>query len=182
MDKLATEKRAYYLGKGEALHNLGFSEGQIKTAFVREGMSKEAADELVKEAIFQAIGRGIAMGGKHLARAGGRAVARGTSKLMAPAAQGFKGQVGRAGAHAMKTMGGIGRKAGSGIVSSGAAFARNPAKAVGSGVLQAGQGTLFGGGKGMGGMIGKGIFGAQTASMLMPGGETPHIPRPYGMN
>ncbi len=52
---------------------------------------------------------------------------------------------------------------------------------MGHGALQAGQGMLFGGGKGLGGAVGKGIFGAGTASMLMPGGQEPQLPRPYGM-
>lgn len=170
MEKLSAKQQAYYVGKIAALQTLGFSEDYIKEAF-----EKEAALP------FAAIGNLISRGGAALARGGGRLAARGASKAMAPAAQGLSGRLGRMGASAMQSLGGIGQKAGKGIVQSGRAFKVNPMKAVGGGALQAGQGMLFGGGKGMGGVVGKGLFGLGTASMLMPGGQPAQMPRPYGM-
>lgn len=42
--------RAEYIGAARAFHDLGFSPGQVKIAFIKQGMSPEDADLMVKEA------------------------------------------------------------------------------------------------------------------------------------
>jgi len=180
MQKLSADQEAHLLGRAQAFRSLGFSEEQVKVAFVQDGISPEEAESLVKEAWAGAVAGLIGRGGSLLARLGSRVAARGASKMMSPAAQGIGGRIGRFNASAMQRMGGLGQRAGRGLVGSARAFKANPMKALGGGALQAGQGMLFGGGKGLGGAIGKGIFGASTASMLMPGGQSPQIPQPYG--
>ena len=174
------EKRAYYIGKAQALRTLGFTEETVKTAFVQEGLSVDTAQFLIKEAFWgtaaSLLGRGILGAGRMLAGGAGRLAAGGAARAAAPG-------VGRAGqllGKGMQTAGQLGQKAGRGISRSGIAFARNPAKAVGKGAWNFGQGAMMGQGGGMGGTLGKGMFGYQVANMMAPGGQTPQVPMPYG--
>jgi len=175
MNKLAMEKRAFYLGKAHALQGLGFTEERIKVAFIQEGLSKEAADELVKEAILGRlaglVGKGVAALGRGAGAAGkwaGKGLAKGTRM------GNLQGKVGiQAG------------KAAKGLQKGLQGMQTAPLQTMGGGVKNFGSGLLMGGGKGVGGTLGKGMFAAGTAAAFMPGGggEAPQPqpqPRQYG--
>lgn len=187
MEKLSQAelvKLSNMVGRIHALNHIGYSPEQIKTAFVNRGFNAEHVDVLIKEAFLGALagtlGRGIVGAGRALSGAGGRAALSGASKAMAPARAGLAGRLGQMGAKAQQSMGGMLQGAGRGLSRSGVAFARNPLKATGKGLLNFGQGAMLGGGKGLGGTLGKGVFGVSMANMLMPGGQSPQIPQPYG--
>jgi hypothetical protein len=48
-----------YMGKAQAFKDLGFSPGQIKVAFVAEGLPEDYADTLCKEAFWGMLGAGL---------------------------------------------------------------------------------------------------------------------------
>lgn len=187
MDKSATY---HSQGAVHALASLGFSENQISRKLQSDGIRKEAADILTKEALLgSAIGGVLRAGGKLLAGKGANLARAGTSRMMAPAQAGAQGILGRGIASAQQTAGRTGLQIGRGIASSGRAFQKNPMATLGRGALEAGKGAIFAGGKGAGGILGKGMFGASLASSLsnpsqiqMPqayGGLT-RYPSPYG--
>ena len=158
------EKQSFYAGKAHALYNLGFTEERIKVAFVQEGLSKEAADELIKEAFWGrlagmavkglgALGRGAGTAAKAAGKWGGQGIAKGTRM------GNLQGKVGIQAGRAAKGL----QKGFQGMQTA-------PLKTLGGGVKNFGSGVLMGGGKGVGGAMGKGMFAAGTASMLMPGG------------
>ncbi len=62
----------YYSGLATALHQLGHTPEQVKTACVQRGASDPYADALIKEAFFGAIGRGLVAGGKYIGKALGK--------------------------------------------------------------------------------------------------------------
>jgi len=177
MKKFASEmeKHAYYVGKARAYHTAGLTEGMIKRAFVDDGFSAHDADALVKLAILGAIGRGVIAGGRALTRGGSQLVGQAGKAWMG----GQGGSAGMLGARALGGLGQLGQKAGRGLSRAGVAFARNPAAATGKGALEAGKGMLYGGGKGVGGALGKGAFGYSMYSMLKGPGQV-QMPQAYG--
>jgi len=173
MIKLSKEQQkfAHQVGVARALGDRGYSPEAIKLAFVQSGISPEVSDELVKIAIWGLLGRGAAMAAKGIARYGGKA---GAGLMRAGASQG--GRLGKALWHGGKGM----RGATSGLTKGVRAFGQRPISALGSGAQNFGKGLLFGGGKGIGGVVGKGVFAGGTASMLL-GGNKPKMPQgPYG--
>jgi len=173
MIKLSKEQQkfAHQVGVARALGDNGYSPEAIKLAFVQSGVSPEVSDELVKIAIWGLLGRGAAMAARGIARYGGKA---GAGLMRAGASKG--GTIGN-----LLTKGGKGmRGATAGLTKGVSAFGKRPIHALGGGAQNFGKGLLFGGGKGVGGVIGKGAFGAGTASMIF-GGNKPKMPQgPYG--
>jgi hypothetical protein len=193
MEKLSTH---YLLGQAQAFMHMGIPEEQVKVAFEqRYGLSSADAESLVKEANPLALlgagirfgGRALAGGAANLARRGGAQLMKGNiSKAFNPTMLGRAGGLMRQGlGGTMQAVGRTGLKAGRGLASSGRAFQAAPLQSLGRGAVEAGKGALFMGGKGVGGVIGKGMFGASMASMLGGGGGqqgTPQMqmPQPYG--
>ncbi len=173
MEKLSAEKRAYYQGKAQTFRDLGFSSDAVKLAFIQEGVPALQADLLVKEAFGALLARGLAGAGKFLAR--------GAGKLLRPAAQaGAKATMGQ------KAMGMVGRgmgNAGRGLIGGAKGVTQmGVPRALGHGAKNFGSGLLLGGGKGIGGTMGKGMFAAGTAAAFMPSGgsKPPQMPQQYG--
>ncbi len=179
MEKTAIEKYAFYVGKAQALDNMGFSENMIKTAFVAEGLSPDEADALVKEAVIgQAVGGALRWGSKLLGRgaAGLRKGVRFAQGARGPLAKGqtapFAERAQSWGAKQLGNAAGAVSKAGTGMKNA-------PLQTLGRGAIEAGKGAMFGGGKGIGGAIGKGAFGASMYNMMTGPGK-PQAPQAYG--
>lgn len=154
-----------YTGKIAALHTLGYAREDVNAALVSEGFDKEAADALTKVAFMgavSAIGRGIMGAGKALRTLGGVGAAKGIASAAKSGGKGVSGMLGKAQGMAGKGVGRLGKQ----MQNAGQSFQASPLKSMGHGAMQAGQGMLFGGGKGLGGSIGKGAFGLSTASAL----------------
>lgn len=166
MEKLAAYQS---LGRAHALAELG--------------LAKEAAEEMAKEAWLGAaagaIGRGIAGVGGGIASRGAAQTAKGFGKMMAPARAGLAGRAGQMGAQAQRGLGALGTRAGTGMEQAGRAFAASPGKALWGGAKNFGQGAMLMGGKGVGGALGKGAFGASMYSTLAGPGQ-PQMPQAYG--
>lgn len=162
MEKLAAYQS---LGRAHALAELG--------------LAKEATDEMSKEAIWGAIGRGIAGLGGRLASRGAAQTARGFGKMMAPARAGLAGRAGQVGARAQQSLGSLGTQVGTGIGQAGRAFAANPGRALWGGAKNFGAGAMTMQGRGLGGALGKGAFGASMYGMLSGPGQ-PQMPQAYG--
>ncbi len=172
MNKLADYR---LLGKADALVKLGFSQDFVTAALVDAGMPKEAAEGLTKEAIYGQIGRGIASLGSKLL-GGAAKIAPMSATRAAPAATGLLGR----GVTAARGAGSaLGQRAGQGLQQAGTAFAANPAKALWGGAKNFGSGAMTMQGKGLGGALGKGAFGASMYGMLSGPGQV-QAPQAYG--
>lgn len=177
MDKFAEYQ---FRGQADALAKLGFPEDRISGTLVTQGLTKEAADEMVKEAALGAlIGGGLRAAGRFLAPRAANLARAGASRAMAPAQAGARGLLGRGLAGAQRTVGQMGLKAGRGLASSGRAFQQAPLGTLGRGAVEAGKGALFMGGKGIGGTLGKGMFGASMYGALSGPGQV-QTPQAYG--
>ena len=173
MEKLSMHVRARYLGKAQAYQSLGFSEYQVKVAFVQEGIPEYHADELVKEAFCGAIGTAV-RGGLTAAKAlgssgllsGAKALGRGATAAGKWAGKGISrgGTLG-------KVQGSIGVNAGKaakGISTGMKDFAANPGATAWQGAKNFGNGALFMGGKGVAANAGKATFaGSMVAPMVL---------------
>ena len=179
------EKFAAYqsLGKASALVKLGFAEGTVVALLEAEGLGKEAAEGITKEAILSAaagaIGKGIASLGGRLASRGAAQTAQGFGKMMAPARAGLAGRVGQMGAQAQRGLGSLGTRAGTGIQQAGKAFAANPAGALWGGAKNFGNSAMTMQGKGLGGALGKPVFAGSMYGMLSGPGQV-QMPQAYG--
>ena len=178
MDKFATYQ---FQGKADAFTSMGLSPEVVSALLVQDGMSKEAADAMIKEALPIAglIGGGLRAAGKFLAPRAANLARAGASKAMAPARAGAQGLLGRGAAGAQQAIGRAGLQAGRGLASAGRAFQAAPMRTLGRGAMEAGKGALFMGGKGLGGTVGKGIFAGTMASSLMGPGQV-QMPQAYG--
>jgi hypothetical protein len=176
-----------YIGRATAFSTLGFTPGRIKLAFIRDGLSGQTADYIIKEAFGSLVARGLGAAGKFLGRWGSKfpAGAVGATKalpgqLALPGMQSAVKPLG-AGQRFMNFAGRQSRTLGSHF--GGAANAVNEKgllSAMGGGALEAGKGMFMMPGKsGLGRTIGQGAMIGSMGSMLIPGGGTPP-PMPYG--
>ncbi len=162
------EKRAYYFGKIAALHSLGFSENQIKTAFMQEGLPHYTADALVKEAAIPGLGA-LASGAARLFGRGAAALGRGAKSMGAWAGKGAA--KGTSMGNLQSKAGIQARKATTGLQRGLEGLETAPLQTLSGGAKNFGSGLLMGGGKGVGGTLGKGLFAANTAAAFMPRGD-----------
>lgn len=180
MDKFAAYQS---FGKATALVKLGFAEGYVAASLEADGLSKEAAESLTKEAFLGAaagaIGRGIAGLGGRLASRGAAQTAKGFGRMMTPARAGLAGRAGQMGAQAQRGLGSLGTRAGTGIQQAGQAFAKNPMSTLWGGAKNFGSGAMTMQGRGLGGALGKGAFGASMYGMMSGPGQ-PQMPQAYG--
>ena len=173
MIKLSKEQYTFArsIGVTRALYDSGYTPEAIKLAYTSQGIPGDYADELVKEAIWGGIARGLGMAAKGLAGFGSKA---GKGLMAAGANQ--SGVLGRG----LTSAGKVTRGATAGLTKGLRGLQRNPVQTTIGGAQNFGKGLLFGGGKGVGGALGKGAFGLSTASMLL-GGNKPQLPQgPYG--
>jgi hypothetical protein len=154
---------------------LGFAPEIISSVLEADGMTKEAAEGMTKEAIYAQIGRGIASLGSKLL-GGAAKLAPMSATRAAPAATSLLGK-------GVTTARGVGsaaaQRAGQGLQAAGRAFAANPAKALWGGAKNFGSGAMMMQGKGLGGALGKGAFGASMYGMMSGPGEA-QLPQAYG--
>lgn len=182
MEKFANdmEKVAYYVGRARAYRSIGFPEEQIKLAFVNDGFSPEIADALVKEATGwgSLIGKGLRWGAQQLGRGAGalRRNVRGAEAARGFVDLGSKAPLGeRAMGFGAKQLG----RAAGGLQAASRGMTAAPLQTLGRGAIETGKGALFMGGKGIGGTLGKGMFGASMIGMARGGGQ-PQMPQAYG--
>ena len=163
------EIRVMYRGKAEAFRSLGFSEDQMKVAFVHDGLSTDQADALIKEALWGAIGAGLKGLGAAAKAAKGvgayRALGAGAKSAGRWAGQGIS----RGGALG-KAQGTIGIQAGraaKGLQSGLQGMKTAPMQTMWGGAKNFAAGATGLGGKGVGGNIGR---AALIGSYLPTGG------------
>lgn len=170
MDKFAEFRLR---GQTDALVKLGFAAEKVAGILVNQGMTKEAADAMVKEAWGALVGGALRAAGRWLAPRAAQFARGGAARM------GQGGMAGRAFGGAQQFAGRLGLRAGRGIASGGRAFQQAPIQSLGRGALEAGKGALFLGGKGLGGTVGKGLFGASMYSSLAGPGQM-QMPQAYG--
>lgn len=193
-------KIAHLLGTTRALFDAGYSREGVKLAFTQadilpediiEDFTKTAEeltinDDMTKEAWWGAVARigskvlpKLLSAGKSLATKGrriGSATAKTKGKLMQGGAlsRAAGKAVGVGGGAAGKVTKGLGKKtlqATQGLRQAGRGMRTAPWKTLGGGMFNYGKGALIGGGKGVGGALGKGTLygGLATTSASMLG-------------
>lgn len=196
MKKTAEEIHQFYTGKVAMLKSLGLSDDTAAMLIHSDGLNKEAADKLVKEALIGGLASMTAkvlpkiMGaGKSLARTGSNIAAKVPNasgqlnlfgKNVAPATT----RMGRLGQSAQRFSGNTLSRMGKGIQQSAQHAQQH---GVGNTLLQGGKnflsGSLLGTGKGVGGTLGKGVMYSSLAGGLAGSGAPPEAFQgynPYG--
>jgi len=156
-----------YVGKAQAFRSLGFTEDQVKVAFVQEGLDETYADTLVKIAYLGAIGAGL----RGLGAAARAVKGMGAMQTLGRGA----GAAARWGAQGIRRGGMLGQMQGKAGLLAGRALKgtqagiqnmRNaPGKTLWQGTKNFGQGAMFMQGKGVGGALGKATF---AGTMMYP--------------
>ena len=171
--------RAY--GHACALRDQGAGDYEIKVACAQYGLDPSETDYIVKTAFGGMLANGLRAGltwlGRNAGRLGTKALRYGTNPGTASAmghlAQGASRLGGKALLGTRNLLGGASHT----IASQGLP------KALLKGGQGFGQGLLFGGGKGLGSAVGKGLFAAGTVSAvgnMLSGNQAPALPQPYG--
>lgn len=171
-------KLAHFAGTAQALGQFGFSAQTVYSVLMEKGASSEEAEQLTKEA-FGLLVRGLGfLGSKVLPRA--------AKALGGLAAKGGAGAAAKGSQLALPGMGATAAKAGVGgrLAGWGAGWANrtggafnaaaqgmktNPWGTLGGGAKNFAHGALIGGGKGVGGGLGKATLGTMTASAILGG-------------
>ena len=152
-----TLKFAHEVGVTSALKDFSYSPEAIKLAYISKGMTETYADLLVKEAFWGTILRGAGSLSrsipKVLNRAGSKALTYGTQN---------KGTLGSISNWLGKKTIGTGKTVGTAL----RGFSQAPGQTLWGGTKNFGKGLMFGGGTGVGGALGKGVFGVGTVATV----------------